>query len=143
MSEDLTHGPSGINPNDDWIAKVYVPRGRFIRMTFNFNAAWENMLWVCSGSTGERLAVRGNYFRETEEWVTPIDRGNDIWYAVVGYHKLTSPDDGNAGGYPWRQSPMRFLGRSAHPDQDVYGFNDEGGNSYENSVVYFVYVGEE
>lgn len=33
---------------------------------------------MAAGATGERLAVRGNYFRPSEEWATLIDRDNDI-----------------------------------------------------------------
>jgi hypothetical protein len=141
LAEDCLNGPSGINSNVQWIAHVTVPKGRYVELQFNFNAAWENMVFVCTAQTGERIAVKGNYFRDREKFVSPIDRDRDIRYTIAAFHKKTSPDDHNAPNYPWRQSAMRVLLRQRSLER--IGFNDEGGPGFENAVVTIHKVGFE
>jgi hypothetical protein len=141
FAEDCLNGPSGINSNLQWVAHVTVPKGRYVELQFNFNAAWENMIFVCTEQTGERIAVKGNYSRDREKFVSPIDRDRDIRYTIVGFHKKTSPDDSNAGHYPWRQSAMRILTQQSSLER--IGFNDEGGPGFDNAVVTIHKVGFE
>ena len=107
MSEDLDNGPGGIVANRDWQFIRQVPGQHAIRLSFTFNAAWENMIWICNGNTRERLDTRGNYFRSREDFVTDIGRMELI--GLVAYHKTVSPDAGDAGDHPWIQSPMKIL----------------------------------
>jgi hypothetical protein len=42
MAEDFDHGPSGISANPAWLFVVPVPKDCFLRLSFQFNALWEN-----------------------------------------------------------------------------------------------------
>jgi len=141
FAEDCWNGPSGINSQPQWVAHITVPKGRYVEMQFTFNAAWENMVFVCTEQTGERIAVKGNYFRDREKFVSPIDRDRDIKYLVVAFHKDTSPDDHNAPNHPWRQSPMKIT--FLRDGLQRIGFNDGGGPNFDNALVTVHRVGFE
>jgi hypothetical protein len=76
------------------------------------------MVFVCTEQTGERIAVEGNYFRDPEKFVSPIDRDRDIKYVIAAFHKKTSPDENNAPNFSWRQSAMRNLLHSGDVDRN-------------------------
>jgi hypothetical protein len=65
LAEDCWNGPSGINSQPQWMAHVTVPRGRYVEMQFTFNAAWENMVFVCTWrqSPMKTLFQQGNVQR--------------------------------------------------------------------------------
>jgi len=47
MAEHWNNGPSGILANPAWRFQKWVPQYDYLRLSFAFNAAWENMIWVC------------------------------------------------------------------------------------------------
>jgi hypothetical protein len=119
-------------------------QGRFLRLNFVFNALWENMVWICSAQTGERLVVKGNYNRDREEWVSEINNTDlEYGFGIVAYHKHISPDASDAGDYPWIQSRMTFMGHFTNgPEIDVIGFNDnDTGYPPDNVRITITYVG--
>jgi hypothetical protein len=132
MAEDFDNGPSGIIANPGWRYITPVPRGMYLLLSFQFNAAWENMIWVCNSNTHEQLSVRGNYFRSRDLFATDVNSqfSPSFGLGLVAYHKLVSPDAG--ADKPWRQSPMAIL----HDDgkTTIIGFNDEGGPGFNQAV---------
>ncbi|AWK89908.1 hypothetical protein [Azospirillum thermophilum] len=130
MAEDFDNGPSGIIASPAWQFIRPVPPGKFLRLSFQFNAAWENMIWICNANTRELLQNRGNYFRSRDDFVTDIGRISAV--GLVAYHKLISPEASDAGDYPWRQSPMAVIRDDGVVA--VVGFNDEGGPGFNQAV---------
>ncbi|MDE2387834.1 MAG: hypothetical protein KGN35_01925, partial [Betaproteobacteria bacterium] len=143
--EDCFNGPVPVNGNHR--GQINVPQGHAVRLTFNFNAAWENMVFVCDALTGQRILVKGNYSRDRGDWVSPIDHTKSLTYYVVAFHKTVSPDAGDAGSHPWIQSPMKrgervIVEGAGGAYVDSYGFNDGGGNNWDNSLVTAYFIGK-
>jgi len=139
MAEDFDNGPSGIVAKPDWRYIAPIPQGTFLRLSFQFNALWENMIWICNANTHEKLADRGNYSRSRDQFVTDENTQFSPNFAIglVAYHKLVSPDVG--AGYPWRQSPMAILQDDGKTT--VIGFNDEGGPGFNQAICAITRVG--
>jgi hypothetical protein len=142
--EGCRYGPSNIYAVNDWTASITVPKGQSVRFSFTFNALWENMLFICEVPNQNPIAVRGNYGRNSADFVPSGFAGSDHTYIIVAFHKKTSPDDRNAPRYKWRQSPMKILKMNVGEEPEgsrlttihsQFGFNDEGGDSYTNAVV--------
>lgn len=142
--EDCSNGPVPVN--GAFRGQISVPKGQAVRLTFTFNAAWENMVFVCDALTGYRILVKGNYSRDREDWLSPIDNTRSLAYYVVTFHKTVSPDAGDAGSHPWLQSPMK-LGDRVYVEGrsgayvDSYGFNDSGGDRWDNALVTAYFIG--
>ena len=146
--EGCRYGPSNIYATNDWTASVTVPKGQTVRLTFAFNALWENMLFICAVPNQAAIALKGNYSRNRSDFVSFGYPGDDHTFVIVGFHKKTSPDDRNAPRYQWRQSPMKILKMNVGEEPEgsrlasvysQFGFNDEGGDSYTNAVVTVLY----
>jgi hypothetical protein len=143
--EDCYNGP--VHVNDANRGQIVIPRGNYVRLTFTFNAAWENMVFVCDALTGRRMMVKGNYFRDGADWTSPVDNTGSIAYYVVAFHKMRSPNARDAGQYPWINSPMKRLPRNPVEGQsgayvDTFGFNDGGGNAWDNAMVTAYFSGQ-
>jgi hypothetical protein len=145
-AEDCFNGPSNIRTDRANLVFLTVPKGHSLRIQFTFNGDWENMVFLCTSQTSERIAVKGNYPHETgrdsQDFITPVDRDRDIQFVIAGFHKKTSPTDSHAADYAWRQSKMTRLPNQAR-NVEVYGFNDEGGNLPDNARVTVTKVGFE
>lgn len=146
--EDCFNGPVPVN--GAYRGQVNVPQGQAVRLTFNFYAQWEEMVFVCDALTGHRILVKGNYpdktGRDSQDWVSPIDNTRSLTYYVVAFHKTVSPDAGDAGGHPWIQSPMKPGDRMPVEGQsnayvDSYGFNDGGGDRWDNALITAYFIG--
>ncbi|HZQ52313.1 MAG TPA: hypothetical protein VFB14_08960 [Bryobacteraceae bacterium] len=142
--EDCFNGPVPVN--GAYRGQITVPQGQAVRLTFTFNAQWENMVFVCDALTGHRILVKGNYSRDREDWLSPIDNTRSLAYYVVTFHKTVSPDAGDAGSHPWLQSPMKKGDRVTVEGQggayvDSYGFNDSGGDRWDNALVTAYFIG--
>lgn len=143
--EDCFNGPVPVEGTHR--GQINVPQGHAVRLTFNFNAAWENMVFVCDALTGHRLLVKGNYSRDREDWVSPIDNTRSLTYYVVAFHKTVSPEASDAGDHPWIQSPMKVGDRVIVEGKsgayvDSYGFNDGGGQRWDNALVDAYFIGD-
>lgn len=146
--EDCFNGPVPVN--GAYRGQINVPQGQAVRLTFNFYAQWEEMVFVCDALTGHRILVKGNYQnktgRDSADWVSPIDNTRSLTYYVVAFHKTVSPDAGDAGDHPWIQSPMKRGDRmpvegSSNAYVDSYGFNDSGGDRWDNALITAYFIG--
>ncbi len=143
QAEDCWNGPGGIGSRLDSTANIDAPQGGSVTLNFSFNAAWENMVFVCDAATHQLLTTKGNYSRDRSDWTSP-NNGRAATYVIAAFHKKISPDAGDAGSYPWRQSAMHDL----TPDplkqrqQQQFGFNDEGGLRFDNALVTVNYTGD-
>lgn len=143
--EDCFHGPVPVNPA--YRAQINIPKGHAARLTFTYNALWQNMIFVCDALTGERLAVRGNSRNaEHEDWLSPIDNTRSLTYYVVAFHKTASEDSSDIGSRAWYNSSMKLAPReivqgTSGAYVDGVGFNDGGGDGWDNAVVTAYIVG--
>jgi hypothetical protein len=136
--EDCYNGP--VHVEDANRGQVVIPPGQYVRLTFTFNASWENQVFICDALTGRRMMVKGNWFRDRTDWTSPVDNTRSIAYYVVAFHKMRSPNARDAGSYPWISSPMKRLARTNVEGRsgayvDTFGFNDGGGTGWDNAMV--------
>jgi hypothetical protein len=143
--DDCFNGP-GVTVDGAQRGQISVPPGQAVRLTFNFNAAWENIVYVCDALTGHRIEEKGNYRHNREDWVSPIDNTRSLTYFVVGFHKTVPQNDANAFRRPWLQSKLKRGETVAVEGQSgayvvPYGFNDGGGNGWDNALVTAYFMG--
>jgi hypothetical protein len=143
--EDCFNGPNG--PFDGaQRANITVPAGHAVRLTFNFNAAWETQVYVCDALTGHRILEKGNYRHNREDWLSPIDDTKTLSYFIVAMHKNVPETDENAFRRPWIQSLLKQgvrepVAGEAGSYVDSYGFNDGGGKRWDNALVTAYVIG--
>ncbi|MDA2267064.1 hypothetical protein PDN28_14250 [Bacillus cereus] len=128
----MAYGPDNSNGLiRNQVGWVKVPSGYRARFTYGSNAAWENAACIYPQDSDNKLAEAGNYSRRLDiPYETNTNHtGNDIWYMVTGWHKQGRPD----GGLPWVQSAVTTL--NSNPDSPSYGFEDSGGQDYDDMVV--------
>lgn len=143
--EDCFNGPATINEAQR--AQINVPQGHAVRLTFDFNAAWENIVYVCDALTGELILKRGNYRHSRKDWVSPIDNSRSLAYFIVAFHKMVPMNDPSAFKKPWIQSALTLKDKrfavqgNSGASVVLNGFNDGGGSRSDNAVVTAYFIG--
>lgn len=143
--QDCFNGPAPINAAQR--AQINVPKGHAVRLTFDFNATWENVVYVCDALTGELLLERGNYRHSQEDWISPIDSSRSLAYFIVAFHKMVPQNDPKAFKKPWIQSALTLRGKrfavqgNSGASVVLNGFNDGGGDRADNAVVTAYFIG--
>jgi hypothetical protein len=139
-------GMDGLRTNfgAGWSFDVVVPPGHFVRMRFGFNAVWSNVVWVYDAESKELFESRDNN-GHGNEFDSPVNvSGRPLVYGIVGWHKTVSWTVDHPERFPWRQSQMKVLeqipARPGVSAQDTVGFNDEGGDRWDNAFAVVTYI---
>lgn len=137
--EDCFNGPVTVDGAQR--GEVSVAPGHAVRMTFTFNALYENQVFICDALTGEKVATRGNYNRLRDDWVSPIDNTRSLAYYIVAFHKTVRQTSPEAFRKPWIQSALKTDARQvdvpglSEAKAQTFGFSDGGGPGWDNAVV--------
>lgn len=117
--------------NQIWAKVVKVPANKVARVTFSFNAWYENAILIYDEETNQLLAERGNGpYRHAQDWASDISP-NVKGYIVTGWHK-----NGPANHrLPWIQSPNRVFIDSSHYVQ--IGFEDAEQDDFDDGLCGF------
>ncbi|MFM2002261.1 MAG: hypothetical protein RI963_1687 [Planctomycetota bacterium] len=117
--------------NRIWAKVIKVPANKVARVTFSFNAWYENAIIIYDEETNQLLAERGNgAYRHAQDWASDISP-NVKGYIVTGWHK-----NGPANHrLPWIQSPNRIFIDTSHYVQ--IGFEDAGQDDYDDGLCGF------
>lgn len=110
---------------------VKVPSGNRAKFTFSSNAAFENAACIYPQDSDNKLFEAGNNPRRLDiPFTTNTNHsGGDVWYMVTGWHKQGPPN----GRLPWIQSPVLTL--NSNPDSLSFGFEDSGGEDFDDMIV--------
>jgi hypothetical protein len=125
----MAYGPDNTLPLNDHLAfRVTVPDRGLLRLSFAFDALWENAICVYREGGGDaKVTEKGNYGRESGDWAFLNSTGSPVTFLVTGWHKRSTPNPGQ----PWFQSlgkvteatdknPLRI----GFEDNEDYDYND-------------------
>lgn len=126
----MPFGPDNTLPLNANVAfAVTVPHRALLRLSFAFDAVWENAICIYREDRGDaKIVEKGNYGRDRGDWALINNEGRPITFVVTGWHKRSRPN----ANEPWFQSLGKVLRGTAQQPQ-LIGFEDNVDNDYNDS----------
>jgi hypothetical protein len=109
---------------------LVVPALTRARLSFEFQAYWENALIAYRPGSTEKVFERGNYARSRDAWEYSNPSNTPVTLLLSSWHKHGPPD----GGKPWEEGPGKVITRFGDGGF-VAGFEDGADGDYNDGVA--------